>query len=210
MTSINLIPPALVFARQRRARLRLWGIATACGLFLVALPIAVDQVQAARADALREELGALIGEEAILRDRLSVIDEESKHLRNQTERAKALRAKRAWSNMLSLLGACLPAEAWYTSIATDPEAPVGGRTVIRSTPETTTPGQPAKPAPKTITIDAPRRLVLTGYALENEHVYALMGNLGATRVFSGIELVESVRDANREVPAMRFQLRCEW
>ena len=108
-----------------------------------------------------------------------------------------------------MLGACLPEAAWYTSIATDPVSPVGGRSRSRLV-ASVIPGQPAGKIPKTITIDAPRRLLLTGFALEYEQVYELMGNLKATGVFTGIELLRSGVETNRDVPAIRFELACDW
>jgi Tfp pilus assembly protein PilN len=210
MTPINLIPSHLLFARARGRRLRIWGISAAAAIALVAIPCVLDQVRAAQADSLREELHVLSSEEASLRDQLAETAREAKHLANQTERAKALRSKRAWSKMLALLGACLPDQAWYTSIATDPAFPVGGRSTSRVSMANAAPGQPGDKAPKTITIDAPRRLALSGFALEYEQVYELMGHLKATGVFTNIELLQTVVDANRDVPAVRFELVCDW
>lgn len=213
MTSINLIPPALMFARARGRSLRIWGASAAVAMVLVGIPCALDQVRAAQAESLREELGVLSVEEASFRRRLAATDREAKHLASQTERAKALRSKRAWSKMLALLGACLPEEAWYTSIATDPVSPLGGRSTQRVASATATPGQRAgrgAPEPKTITIDAPRRLVLKGFALEYKQVYELIGHLKATGVFTEIELLQSGVETNRDVPAVRFELACDW
>ena len=213
MTSVNLIPSALLFGRARGRRLRIWGGSAAVALVLVGIPCVLNQVRAAQAESLREELAVLSVEETSFRRQLREIDREAKHLASQTERARALRSKRAWSKLLTLLGACLPEEAWYTSIATDPVSPLAGRSTRRVAPVTSVPGQPTAAGAretKTITIDAPRRLVLKGFALEYKHVYELIGHLKATEVFTEIELLQSGVETNRDVPAVRFELACDW
>ncbi len=193
--------------------MRTWGGAAAVAIVLVAIPCVLDQVRAAQATSLREELYVFSSEEASFRDQLAETAREARHLASQTERAKALRSKRAWSKMLAMLGACLPEQAWYTPIATDPVSPVGGRTRSRAAAANAIPGQPADPGapgPKTIAIDAPRRVALIGFALEYEQVYELMRHLKATGVFKGIELRRSGVEKIRDVSAVRFELVCDW
>ncbi len=66
-----------------------------------------------------------------------------------------------------------------------------------------------------MTIDAPRRLILKGYAANHAALYQLMGGLNNTGVFSSVTLRNAVREnvlrgVQLTFELFRFELACEW
>ncbi len=212
MIGVDLIPSQHRLARQRRRHLARWGVAigavAACG----AIPITLGLSKHARAMELGVEEKSNQAQLASARKELALLTRQSNEIRRQIERASALRGKRSWSALIAMIGRVAPQEVWLTAFATDPVQPGGnsrrGRVLGGGAKENAA-------AADHVTIDAPRRLILQGYAANHAALYQLMGGLKNTGVFSSVTL----RDAAREnvwrgvqltFELFRFELTCEW
>lgn len=206
MTDINLIPEAMLLAQTRRRHLTRWVVSVMVSTAVVVVTLGWEWLQ-------RTEVGDLHAQNAQLqvnlekaRAELRAVADKANRVHLQSERAKALRAKRAWSGMIGLVGRCLPEPCWLTSIATDPAQPTGGATRSSSRKGRKQPDEPQGP----ITIDAPRKLLLQGYAPEVAQPHALVSALKETRVFSDVRLIRAEGEPIRDGSYYRFELVCEW
>lgn len=206
MVSVNLIPATVQATRARQRHLKLWGVMVMASAALLSVPLGMDWYQSARAVELRrmdESLqDRLVNTRADLRTQTATANE----LLLQLNRAKALRSKRAWSGLIGLVGRCMPRGCWLTSIATDPGAPVGGpHRRQASTSEGL--GQDGE---ATVTIEAPRKIRLAGYASDAAEPHIFVASLKATEVFSQVTLERSQREPVLDGYYFLFELVCEW
>ena len=95
---------------------------------------------------------------------------------------------------------------WLTSIATDPGAPTGAASKSRPSSD----GDEEQDGSITVTIDAPRKMRLAGYATDAAEPYRFVANLKDTEVFSWIALERSQREAKLNGYYFLFELVCEW
>jgi len=207
MIGVNLIPTPILAARAAKRHLKGWCLVIAAALAANAVPLVADVLSAARAAELRHERDGLSQEVTKARQEADATTAEAGELLARLERAKALRSKRAWSAMFALIGACLPDEAWLTSIATDPPAPSGAGQARRSLGKRP---QDGGKAPDTITIDAPRKLKIVGYVRDHALLYTFMSSLKGTGIFTAVELIRSGEQRVGDDIAVGFELTCEW
>lgn len=207
MTTINLIPDALVRTVDRRRRTRQWTTLVAVAVGLLMIPVTAESWRQAQAAELRGENRKLAAQVMALREEVQSLSLESEDVFLQTERANALRAKRAWSAMLNLLAQALPPRSWLTTVETDPPVPppTAPPIVDRAPKDATTPT-----GPQTITIEAPRRLRITGYAIDASDPLLFVTALNRTGVFQRVSLEKSQRERVEQDSFFRFELACEW
>jgi Tfp pilus assembly protein PilN len=220
MTSVNLIPECVLVARTQRRHAKSWTMLILAAAGLSAVPLVLDWSRRTRAAELRDESGRLQQELGSTRLQLAATSAEATRVFLEVERANALRSKRAWSAMFALIASCLPADCWLASVATDPEAPAGG---APPRPVVANPGTSAG-APKgggkreIVTIEAPRRLRMIGYAEDDTQPLAFVTNLKESRVFQNVLLERAVRApdvaADPSGPSggtvYQFEVVCEW
>lgn len=201
MSFVNLIPIPIQIKQQRARRLRRWGVAVAGSLMLLGVPLVTDWVRQAHAERLDNDNIAAQSRLVGLRGELRILTAEVDRSGIQLERATALRAKRAWSSIFSLIADRMPSGCWITSIATDPANPRAG---------TATRAVPVKNLEATIVIDAPRRLVIRGFATEFAEPHQFVAALKHTGVFSGVVLERTNREPALDGWYYGFELVCEW
>jgi len=211
MSGVNLIPQTVQTAQARRRRLKRWGVSVVASLALLAAPIVTDWVRRAAADDLRRQNDAARTRATALRAELRTLTSEAEQARVHLERATALRSKRAWSSIFSMIADRMPAGCWLTSVATDPSTPTAS-----AAPHTVSAlrlsGVPAiRPgAETTVVIDAPRRLMISGFATEVVEPHQFVTSLKETGIFSSVVLERTNREPVLDGWYFRFQLVCEW
>ena len=213
MTVINLIPAPLLAAQAQRTRLLRWTLAAAVAALLAAIPCLLSLSRTAQIASLKQQLGDVEELTSTLRTQLRSTSARAQELLAELERSRALRSKRSWSGMFALLGSALPDQCWLTSIATDPEAPSA------ALPPPLAPGLGSR-APngrETVTIEAPRKLRLTGLSSSDAAPLTLVGSLRESKSFSQVALLKTIR-ASAPGPETRdpgpglyqFEILCEW
>ncbi len=189
MTSVNLIPESVLVAQTQRRHAKSWTLLVLAAAGLSAVPLMLDWSRRAHAAELRDESDRLRQELGSTRLQLRTTSAEATRVFLEVERANALRSKRAWSGMFALIASCMPADCWLASVATDPDAPAGGAS----------PG-PVVAQPKStdgkreiVTIEAPRKLKIIGYAENDTQPLAFVTHLKESRVFRSVLLERAVR-----------------
>ena len=210
MIAVNLLPPRLVHRQATQRRLSLWISVwlAAAGLLLLPLCLYVSTdraetaISARRTDADKELTD--------LRRKLASSGAEADRLRAAIARAQALRAKRNWSGLFTLIGECMPAEVWLVSATTDAPNAVRAASVPAPTgiPEGT--AKPVAAAPSVVRMAGPTQLTLQGYALEHDNLYTFMARLMETQAFKSVELIRSGQEPVLTGTAVRFDLLCSW
>ncbi len=206
MNRLNLIPEPMQLVRTRRRLAKRWTVCVLVAAFILVVPLLVDQYRKAEAARLRIESAALRTQLASHRATLATLTAEADQSLVHLQRAEALRSKRAWSSVFALVADRLPAGCWLTSLATDPATPQAGgnRTRVRQG------SRPDQESETPITIDAPRRIEITGYAAEPAEPYQFVTNLKQAGVFRDVNLRTSRREQIPEGSYFRFELFCEW
>ena len=212
MIGVNLIPAQQRQVRRHQSHLVWWGVAIGLVAVVGAISVTVGLAKATQVARLKLESRR---DQASLEEQhreMLALTLQSSELRGQIERASALRAKRSWSALIAMIGRVAPREVWLTSLATDPTKPGAGALSGRLL------GQRAarrENAPSRMVIEAPRRLVLAGYAQNQEALYELMGELKNTGVFVDVALRSSAQEKmmggrKLDFDLYRFELTCEW
>ena len=179
------------------------------------MPTLLDWSRQAHAAELRIENARLRQELESTRERLRTTSAEATRVFLEVERANALRSKRAWSAMFALIVSCLPSDCWLASLATDPDSPPGGA----PSPRLATAGPKTGGGEReTITIEAPRKLRMIGYAESDRQALAFVSNLKESRVFPKVTLDRTIRapDVTQDqsgatgADVYQFEVVCEW
>ncbi len=213
MVGVNLIPKTVQTMHTRQRHLKLWGVIILTSFGLLCIPLGMNWYQNARAKALRVENEDLQERLKATRTELRTRMTEASALLLQLQRAKALRSKRAWSGMIGLVGSCMPPGCWLTSLATDPETPTAMGRMAVSAPVKRDPANRSDPKGAdsvTLTIEAPRKMRLAGYATDAAEPHVFVANLKHTEVFSRVALERSQREPVLDGYYFRFELICEW
>jgi Tfp pilus assembly protein PilN len=203
---LNLIPEALLEAQTRRRHLRAWVVSIAPALGLLLIVAGLNWVRQARTDqaaAAAEALGVQLEQaRAEVRSLTAAVNETSLRLK----RAEALQSKRSWSGLMGLLAEARPEDVWFSTVTTDPPAPMGGAkaAVVRQAPA----GKPVEAQP--VTIDAPRKLLISGYSLSPTGPLSLVTNLKDENIFTRVALEKSMRGANEQESRFEFDIVVEW
>jgi len=220
MVAVNLIPDSLRSAQARRRHIKRWAVCLALTYTVAVIPAVAHWRQHMRVDALHAQNDQLQTDLAAARADLKTTTTTANEIFLRIERAKALRSKRAWSSMLALIGDCLPKDCWLTALATDPDTPSIGPAgpVSRNTlpPSTSSEGTNGPIGP--MFIDAPRKLRMSGSAVDASLPLFFVARLKDSQVFRGVTLERCLSDTPAGAAAtagegesnFRFDLVCEW
>jgi len=209
MIELNLLPLEVQLAGARRRRIRQWSAAAVVAAMIAAIPFGMDTMRRLRADDLRGQNDALQSELTSTRTELRTLSASAVEATLQLERTLALRTKRSWSGLLAFIGSCLPDECWLTSVATDPPIPMGAGPIRPVPSQTAVAGTPPKEK-QVVTIDAPRKLRISGLAIDAAQPHGFVSRLKESNVFQGVTLEQSVLEQGEAEPHFRFSLVCEW
>lgn len=202
---INLVPDSVRHRQRRRARIRTWSVVLTAATAALAMPVGWDWSRQAKAERLLKRDTELNDTRSMLRVEWESSKTEAQKTQSQIERADALRSKRAWSAMLSLIAREVPPNVWLTSVATDPTQPPKHTTKPRAT---------AMPAAEqdaaSITIDAPGKIDIKGFAPRAEDPITLVSNLKASGAFHTVVLKRSFLEPVDDGSYFRFDIVCEW
>jgi Tfp pilus assembly protein PilN len=167
----------------------------------------VDWARTGRIDQLHADRAVIQSQLDDMHQEVRRVGAESNRVRLQVERAEALRSKRAWSELLQCVVAVLPVGCWLQSVGTDPVRPIGDGAPVRpgGTPEAAPVG-----AAKTITIDAPRKLRIVGFAESDVQPVEFVSALKSASLFSAVNHEKTRRELVGGSPWFRFELTCEW
>jgi len=205
MADMNLIPADIRLSLVRQRHLRRWSLALSAAGIALMVVLTIDWVDRANAGELRVQSGRIQSDQQAVRKELESVRAEANQVLLQIERAKALRAKRAWSGMFALIGSSMPDDCWLTSVATDPDRP---RVVASNAPSAKAKSENESRGP--VTIDAPRKLRIAGYAHDAAEPHAFVANLKETGVFLAVTLESSKVEPVLDGSYTRFELVCEW
>ena len=206
MLSINLIPADVQLTLRRQCHLRRWTVSFAVAGTAMLVVLGADWARRGKASDLRAQDRQFQTELNTARANLKTITAEASQMLVQIERAKALRAKRAWSGMFALLRDCMPDDCWLISIATDPAKP----SARAARPAKSTKPDTEEASRRAVTIDAPRRLRVIGYAPDAAQPHAFVTNLKQTQAFAAVKLESSQRELVLDGSYFRFDLVVEW
>lgn len=207
MTTINLIPLTRQIARTRRRHMKVWAVAATVAAAILAVPMVHQGMQRAEAAHLRTRYDQQLAHIQALRSQVRAASRQATDARIRLERAANLRAKRNWSGMVALIAKCLPDGCWLTSLRTDPAAPGAPAASGRRVPLG---NDKDGKASKTVTIEAPRKLRIAGYAAAAAEPHAFVAELKKAGVFARVELEHVMREAVHDGSYFRFELVCEW
>ncbi len=206
MVILNLIPADVQIAMAKRRHLRWWAVSCSVAASLVLGALAVDWARQATMNDLNAQSLRLQSQLADVRTELEAVTADSNQVMLRVERANALRAKRAWSGLVALIGSCMPQGCWLSLLSTDPERPAGEahRNVSNR-------GHTGKQEAQTaITIDSPRKFKIAGYAPQAAQPIVFVTNLKRAGVFSAVSLASSQTEPVLDGSYYRFELLCEW
>ena len=210
MVTVNLIPESVQAAQVRRRHIKRWAACLAVTVVVAVVPVSAHWMQHVRIDELYAQSDKLQTNLAAARVELKTATAAANDSFLHIERAKALRSKRAWSNMLALIGSCLPKDCWLTSIATDPDVPSAAPLARKTPPASATPGTPAPEKSAVVIIDAPRKLRMIGEATDATQPLFFVTRLKESQVFREVTLERSLREKPEDESNFRFELLCEW
>lgn len=210
MIAINLIPPNLLMAQTRRRHLRRWSAALTMAFIFLVVALGREWTQQALADELAAENTRVLSDLTLSRNTLKSVAAQTDQVDLQVRRAEALRAKRGWSRLIALIGHSLPAGCWLTSLTTDPARPGSGRRDLRPPPPATAAAPGQKPTRSEFTIEAPRKLRITGYAADPAEPLTFVTRLKESAVFRQVLLERSQREPVLDGIYYRFEIACEW
>lgn len=209
MISINLIPEETCRTQARRTRIRAWTLALVVAVGSLGIPLGMDWFQQARVDELHVERQRLQVELEQLRAEQRTVGDQAVRLQSQLERARALRSKREWSALFSLVATSLPSDAWLTTISTDPPVPAREQSRLdQAKSESEAPA--VQGGAQMVTIDAPRKLRLTGYAVDYGQLYEFMGGLKRSGAFAEVMQVRAGIQPVLTESAVAFEVLCTW
>lgn len=206
MAKINLIPDAIVGRQLRRVHLRRASFLAGAAMLLLLTAAAFDGWDQARVRKLQAHVIDAESRVGQMRQEVQKLAVQADDLQLRIQRADALRSKRAWSSVLALLSRALPNGCWLTSVATVPPRP--GRTV--GAPTATLASKPEGKTRASMTIDAPRKLTLTGYAGEDADPVKFVTRLKESGAFREVTLMGTRRETLPLGPYFHFEVVCEW
>ena len=207
MTTVNLIPLTRQIARTRRRHMKVWAVAATVAAAILAVPMVHRGMQRAEAAHLRTGYDQELAQIQVLRIQVRAASRQATDARIRLERAAILRAKRNWSGMAALIAMCLPDGCWLTSLRTDPAAPGASDAFRRRAPLGDAMDSETS---KTVTIEAPRKLRIAGYAAAAAEPHVFVAELKNAGIFTQVELEHVMREAVLDGSYFRFELVCEW
>ncbi len=207
----NLIPLPVQRAQARRRALRRWSAGLCLCAVAVGMALGVGHRQQGRIGALSKRLEQLRANVTHVRAELQQTTAEVVEIKSRLDRARAIRRKRAWTGLLETVASVLPATCWLSSFATVPERP--NARAVRVEPRRPAVGAAAPEKvqqAKTVTLDAPRELKLSGFALDAAEPQRIVARLKKTGLFRQVTLEDVERGRGRMEDVFRFSVRCTW
>ncbi len=204
MIGVNLIPRDVLLGRRRSRRIRLWLTATAIAAGLGAVPVVLELQRQGRVDTLTVQRTQVQAELATVRAELTELNRSLTLLGDRLDRAEALRTKRPWAALLTSITRSMPDQVWLRSMATGPagaSAGVPARAAVEAAPGD---------QPVVVQMEGARKIDLSGYALDHEHLYEFMTGLKQSQIFTTVDLVKAGKEPLLRSRAVRFQLSCVW
>ncbi|MCP4249587.1 MAG: PilN domain-containing protein [bacterium] len=204
MIGVNLIPQGILLARRRSRRIRLWLTATVTTAALGAVPVVLELQRQGRAATLTTQRAEVQAEFADVRAELTELNRSLALLNDRLDRAEALRTKRPWAGLLTTITRNMPDQVWLSSMATGMESASAGGPAKAPTE--------AAPSDKPVVVqmDGARKLDLSGFAVDHEHLYEFMTGLKQSQLFATVDLIKAGKEPLLRSQAVRFQLSCVW
>jgi len=203
--NINLIPEKVRNRHKRKMRIRNWAIVFLAATVVLAIPIGWDWSREAKANRLRHRQREQAATRTTMQADWERIKNEVSRTQAQIERADALRSKRAWSSMLALITQAVPEDAWLVTVATDPAMPP-----IHTAKAAAASGAATQAEAASITIDAPSKINIVGYAAHAQDPITLVSSLKASGAFEDVTLTRSFLESMDDGSYFRFDIICEW
>ena len=211
MLAVDLRPANLTFRMMRRRRWRRWSLAIGVSLCPLAIVLFLDWFQRTDLRKRQDQKADVEMQLAIARERFKSASTEADHLLAQLQRADALRSKRAWSDLLAVVGAALPHDGWLTVLSTEPAQPSGvPAQPAPSAPPPASATTGVQPAPTPLMIEAPRELRLSGYAATPAEPSLFVASLKGANVFRVVELIQCRQEPVHNGSYYRFDVLCKW
>lgn len=210
MLAIELRPAETTYRVMRMQRIRRWSVALVVAVCPLILILIIDWLQRADQRERADEKSRVEVQLAAMRERFRYASAEAEQLLAQIQRADALRSKRSWSDLLALVGGALPQGGWLTQISTEPPQPVAdqARAAVVATAQPPAPASPAAKAP--ITIESPRELRVSGYAVTAAEPSDFVAGLRSTNLFAKVELIQCRQEPVHDGSYYRFDVVCKW
>lgn len=204
MTSVNLLSPAVRFARQRARRIRRWTLILCMAGAGAAIPLAIDFVHQARAASLERRITPLEKNLADTRKKLSAASQRCEHLSVQLTRADSLRSKRSWAGLLALIAARTPEEVWLSEVQSI-------EAERRTQPAAAAAAKPGTgDTENTVMLEGPGALRISGFAVDHDWLYEFISRLKNTQVFDRVDMLQAGKERIAQAEAVRFVLVCAW
>jgi len=203
MVNVNLIPVHVHRAQTCREHFKRWMICLAVALLALGVSLSAEWARSVEAGGLRAQAQQLQTNVKAARTGLASVRVKANGLLHQIERARALRAKRAWSGIFALIDSCMPEGCWLTTIATDPATPAATARPRGSHKTDVT-------KPQAVTIETPRKLRIGGYATEMVEPPAFVMQLEKRGIFTQVRLVGSQSEPVLDGTYFKFEIVCEW
>lgn len=207
MTGVNLIPIEVQLHKTCQRRAKAWILSVLAAVAALCVPLTMNWAQRSKAASLTIGNERILADLALIRSELRSLTTQALEAELRAQRAKALRSKREWSAMLTLIERALPERCWLTSIATDPSSP-GGAARAGVTKVSHPRGAPAGAV--AILIDAPRALLVSGYATDPSEPHVFVAAMKRTGVFEEVSLEDLRQEPIYGSMYFRFELRCTW
>ncbi len=205
MTGVNLIPIEARLHKTCQRRAKAWILSVLAATAALCVPLTMNWAQRSKAASLTIANERILADLALIRSELRSLTTQALEAELRAQRAKALRSKREWSAMLTLIERALPERCWLTSIATDPPSPGGAtRATVRKVSRSD-----SAPA-GTVLIDAPRALLVSGYATDPSEPHAFVTAMKRTGVFEEVSLEDLRQEPIYGGMYFRFELRGTW
>jgi len=193
-----------------RRHLVRWSLTVVISVLALGIVWGLSLVQRAHAHDLithQREVAQNLSRE---RQELETTKQEAKRVQIQLERARALQTKRSWSGIYGFLARTLPEGSWLTSVKTEPAQPLPGERKVQWKEKDGNEQKEAKAGPPTVTIEAPRKLVVTGYTPHAGDPHRFVTALKEEKVFPRVSLVKTSMERAHTGTFFAFELVCEW
>lgn len=202
---VNLIPAPVLTRQRRKQHLHAWIIAVTPAAIAAFAFVGMNSYRRVQTHQLRTKGETLSEHVRDVRGDVRRLTDDVTEANLQLRRAETLRAKRSWSGLMGLVADAIPEDTWLAMIATDPPMPSGPQKTVRrvANKDSKAPSGPT-------TIDAPRKLRLTGYSLSAGSPLTLVSNLKKPGLFENVILERSVSDPEADPPRFHFEVVIQW
>ena len=203
MADVNLIPPARIVRRQRKARMRLWT--AICGTYLLSLTVLALSAHA----FWRDTDDSVIGELAFTvqciegyNTKISALRKKRGEDQSELEAGKAIRCQPDWTKLLVLVGGELKEEVVLQDFQLV--------TTSKNRRNATNGSEDSQSTSSPSVFMAERRyeLELSGFGRTQTSVSQFVLRLEQMQMFDLVELINSRRRTFLNSEAVAFSIRC--